>query len=69
MLAQVYLDQQNYDQAISVAGKSNSLARGNVYVELTNWKTISAARSAQGDSIGALQAQSKVDEIQRQIGG
>ena len=69
MLAQVYLEQQNYDQAINVAGKSNSLARGNVYVELTNWKTISAARAAQGDSIGALQAQSKVDEIQRQIGG
>ncbi|HKY91055.1 MAG TPA: tetratricopeptide repeat protein [Nevskiaceae bacterium] len=69
MLAQIYLEQQNYDQAISVAGKSNSLARGNVYVELPNWKTISAARSAQGDSIGALQAQSKVDEIQRQIGG
>jgi tetratricopeptide (TPR) repeat protein len=69
MLAQVYLDQQNYDQAVNVAGKSNSLARGNVYVELENWKTISAARTAQGDSIGALQAQSKVDEIQRQIGG
>ena len=27
-LAKVYLDQQQFDQAISVAGKSNSLARG-----------------------------------------
>lgn len=69
MLAQVYLEQQNYDQAVEVAGKSNSLARGNVYVELENWKTIGAARSASGDSIGALQAQSKIDEITRQIGG
>ena len=69
MLAQVYLDQQNYDQAIAVAGKSNSLARGNVYVELENWKTIAAARSAQGDSLGALQAQAKVEELQRTIGG
>lgn len=68
-LAGVYLDQQQYDQAVSVASKSNSLARGNVYVELENWKTISTARQAQGDSLGALQAQTRIDEIQRQLGG
>lgn len=68
-LAKVYLDQQSYDQAISVAGKSNSLARGNVYVEIENWKTIAAARRAQGDSIGALQAESRVSEIERVLGG
>ena len=68
-LAKVYLDQAQYDQAISVAGKSNSLARGNVYVELENWKTIARARQAQGDSIGALQAQGRVDEIERALGG
>lgn len=68
-LAKVYLDQQSYDQAISLAGKSNSLARGNVYVEIENWKTIAAARRAQGDSIGALQAESRVYEIERVLGG
>lgn len=68
-LAGVYLDQQQFDQAISVASKSNSLARGNVYVELENWKIISAARQAQGDSLGALQAQARIDEIERQLGG
>ncbi|WP_420465369.1 tetratricopeptide repeat protein [Panacagrimonas sp.] len=68
-LAGVYLDQQQYDQAVSVASKSNSLARGNVYVELENWKTISAARQAQGDSLGALRAQTRIDEIERQLGG
>lgn len=68
-LAKVYLDQEQYDQAISVAGKSNSLARGNVYVEVENWKTIAAARRAQGDSIGALQAESRVGEIERSLGG
>lgn len=68
-LAKVYLDQQSFDQAISVAGKSNSLARGNVYVEIENWKTIAAARRAQGDSIGALQAESRVSEIERVLGG
>lgn len=68
-LAKVYLDQEQYDQAISVAGKSNSLARGNVYVEVENWKTIAAARRAQGDSIGALQAEFRVGEIERLLGG
>lgn len=64
-LARVYLEQQQFDQAVSVASKSNTLARGNVYVELENWKIISAARQAQGDSIGSLQAQSRIEEIER----
>lgn len=68
-LAKVYLDQEQYDQAISVAGKSNSLARGNLFVEAENWKTIASARRAQGDSIGALQAQARIEEIERVLGG
>lgn len=68
-LGRVYLDKKLYDNAESVAMKSNSLARGNVYVELENWKVIAAARQAQGDAIGALQAQVKVDEIQRDLAG
>jgi tetratricopeptide (TPR) repeat protein len=68
-LAQVYLDQREFDQAISVASKSNSLARGNAYVELENWRTIAAARKAQGDSIGALQADAKIEDLERLLGG
>ena len=68
-LAKVYLDQQQYDQAISVAGKSNSLARGNLYVEIENWKTIAKAMEARGDSIGALNAKGRVEEIERALGG
>lgn len=68
-LAKVYLAQEQFDQAISVAGKSNSLARGNVYVELQNWKIIASAKQARGDSIGALQAQTRADEIERMLGG
>lgn len=68
-LARVYLDKKDYDNAESVALKSNSLARGNIYVELENWKIIAAARQAQGDAIGALQAQGRADEIQRDISG
>lgn len=68
-LAKVYLDQQQYDQAISVAGKSTSLARGNLYVEVENWKTIARALQGKGDSVGALQAEARVDEIERSLGG
>lgn len=69
MIAQVRLDQQDFEQAVAMATKSNSLARGNAYAELENWKTIAAARAAQGDSIGAVKAQSRVEDLQRQIGG
>ena len=68
-LARNYLDKKLYDNAESIALKSNSLARGNVYVELENWKIITEARQAQGDAIGALQAQSRLDEIQRNLIG
>ena len=68
-LARNYLDKKLYDNAESIALKSNSLARGNVYVELENWKIISEARQAQGDAIGAVQAQSRLDEIQRNLIG
>jgi tetratricopeptide (TPR) repeat protein len=68
-LGRVYLDKKLFDDAESVALKSNSLARGNVYVELENWKVIAGAREGQGNAIGALQAQTKVDEIQRSLAG
>lgn len=66
-LAATYLDQKNYEQAVSVAQKSNSLARGNIYVELDNYRVMQLAREAQGDPGGALQAQARADEIQNWI--
>lgn len=66
-LARVYLAQEQYDQAVAVASRSNALARGNIYVEIENWKIIGAARLAQGDTVGALQAQSRVEEIERAL--
>ena len=68
-MAQAYLDQKNYDQAESVAHKSNSLARGNTYAELENWKTIRAARAARGDTVGAQTAQDRVAAIQAAVAG
>ncbi|HEY0974824.1 MAG TPA: tetratricopeptide repeat protein [Solimonas sp.] len=62
-LGQTYLAQKNYAQAESVAQKSNVLARGNVWVELENWRTIAAAREARGEALGALEAQTRADEL------
>ncbi|MGH8445372.1 MAG: tetratricopeptide repeat protein [Solimonas sp.] len=66
-LGQSYLGQKNYLQAESVAQKSNALARGNLYVNVENWKTIAAARQARGDAEGALQASAQVETIQAQL--
>lgn len=62
-LGQTYLAQKNYAQAESMAQRSTVLARGNVWVELENWRTIAAARQANGDAVGAVQAQARVDEL------
>ncbi len=67
MLGQAYLAQRNYGQADSVAAKSNSLARGNAYAELENWRTIAAARDAMGDAEGAQLARQRVTELERWV--
>lgn len=66
-MARAYLEQRNYAQAVTTAQKSNSLARGNIYVELENYRVIAAARDATGDAAGSVQAQARVDEIQRML--
>lgn len=63
-LATTYLQSKDYEQAESVAKKSNSLARGNVYVEQENWRVIHEVRIALGDADGAALAQTHVDAIQ-----
>jgi tetratricopeptide (TPR) repeat protein len=67
MLGQTYLAQQNYEQADSVAAKSNALARGNGYAELQNWRTIAEARSAMGDAAGAGAAAQRVRELEQRL--
>jgi len=64
-LADTYLRQKNFDQAISVAQKSNSIGRGNVYVEQENWRVIRDARTASGNAPGAAEAQARMDAIQQ----
>ncbi len=65
MLGQAYLAQNNFGQASNIAGKSNALARGNVYVELENWRTIAAARRGLGDAAGAEAASRQVRELEQ----
>ena len=66
-MGQAYLEQKNYPQAVTAAQKSNSLARGNVYVELENYRVIAAAREASGDNSGAVSARARVEEIQQML--
>jgi tetratricopeptide (TPR) repeat protein len=55
-LSQVRLTQGQYEQAISLARKSNSFAGHQLRVQAENWQVIGKARVAQGDSTGAEQA-------------
>lgn len=55
------------DQAEFFASHSNDLARGNPYVEYSNWVLIAAARQKQGNSNGAVQAQNRADDLSRVI--
>jgi predicted Zn-dependent protease len=68
MLATTHLALGHDDEAESTAEKSNSLAHGNPYVEIENWKVIAATRKAAGDASGAESAQSRVDELTRLLG-
>lgn len=61
-LASLHLQQQQPDQVEGEASKSNSLAGGNPYLEAANWRLIAAARQAQGNAAGALQAQTQAEQ-------
>jgi predicted Zn-dependent protease len=65
-LAQVRLAQGQYEQAITLAGKSNSFAGHQNRVQAANWQVIGQARVAQGDSAGAEQAFKLAAEFARQ---
>jgi tetratricopeptide (TPR) repeat protein len=67
-LAGTHLYQNLPDQAESTAQKSNSLARGNPYVEIENWRLIALARQARGDPDGARQAEAQADALRHRIG-
>lgn len=63
-LAEVRLAQQRYQQAESMAKKSNSLARGDRRLLFTNWMTIANAREQRGDQAGKVKAQQEALKYQ-----
>jgi len=64
-LAQLRLTQGQYEQAISLARKSNSFAGQDRRLQALNWRAISDARVAQGDSSGAEQALKQATELEQ----
>lgn len=58
-LAQVRLQQRQYQQAESLAAKSNSLAGSNKDIKIRNWKLIAVSRRAAGNTSGADAAEAQ----------
>lgn len=58
-LAQIRLHQGQYQQAESLASKSNNLAGGNRALQTRNWKVIASARKAVGNTSGAEEAEAR----------
>lgn len=55
-LAQIRLHQGKYEQSEQLANKSISFAKGNQDLVNKNWRVISTARQARGDTAGAEEA-------------
>jgi len=66
-LAGVDLDAKKPADAEAEATNSNRFAHGNPYIVSGNWRIIAAARQAQGDASGALQAQAQADKSAQAI--
>ena len=62
-LAQIRLHQGEYQQAESLASKSNNLATGNRSLQARNWKLIAVARKSTGNSAGAEEAEAQATQL------
>ena len=63
-LGLIKLKEKNYQQAINVARKSNSLAGGNVQLQVDNWQLIADANEAAGQFGEARKAREKATQLQ-----
>ncbi|MBI2384134.1 MAG: tetratricopeptide repeat protein [Gammaproteobacteria bacterium] len=66
-LAAAHLENDRPEPAETAAQKSNSLARGNPFIEVENWRLIAQARAARGDNGGARVAQQRASELERAL--
>jgi tetratricopeptide (TPR) repeat protein len=64
-LGQIRLHQGQYQQAESLATKSNSLAGDNNTLKARNWRLIAVSRQAVGDEIGADAAEAQAIVVER----
>ena len=64
-LARQHLAQGDYDQAESLAARSNSWAGANHPLRAANWYLIRDARLARGDAAGAQQAEDRARQLER----
>ena len=62
-LAQIRLHQGQYQQAESLASKSNNLAGGNRGLQSRNWKVIASSRRAAGNIAGAEEAEARASQF------
>ena len=64
-LARVRLQQRQFEQAESVAVRSNSFAGSDAALRAENWRLISQAREARGDTQGARAALESAEKLSR----
>lgn len=62
-LAQIRLHQGQYQQAESLASKSNNLAGSNRALQSRNWKLIGSARKATGNVAGSEEADARASQF------
>lgn len=67
-LAQVRLEQQEFQQAERMADRSLQLGSADRALSLSNWRIIARAREALGDTEGARRALEEVRRLERAVG-
>jgi len=67
-LAQVKLEQQEFQQAERMADRSLQLGSADRALSLSNWRIIARAREALGDTEGARRALEEVRRLERAVG-
>lgn len=67
-LAEIRLQQGNWQQSYVMANKSNSLAQGNLTLQIRNWEIIEKARIELGDMTGSAEARETLKKLRRQRG-
>ena len=67
-LAQVRLEQQEFQQAERMADRSLQLGSADRALSLSNWRIIARAREAVGDTEGARRALEEVRRLERALG-